>query len=304
MPKERREELEAVVQAYYGGRSISQEDIAAATLVGRGVRNSSRRHRKRALAADKVLGLKEDDGNNTGDHEANTHCKDANFASGNASPSVGKDHISIKSGVLQDSEGTTFLRDSLVSNGLEPVEMILPGGTQSAAVEGFGGDNSVDTVLLLGSEKEILPSANNASQEDLGFSMLDDANNAALEDSDVEQESSNEVLVGDFENIHVTKDPDEGEEHLGVLSSGRRQKQRDSLLGHGPHGKKVVEMLLETEGEDGIVQFCQMWRSVFVESVKPTHLPAGWDILHSGHREFGEYSVYNPSKCQQMDGVK
>ncbi|CAO2814378.1 unnamed protein product [Amaranthus hypochondriacus] len=53
-----------------------------------------------------------------------------------------------------------------------------------------------------------------------------------------------------------------------------------SLLGHGPHGKEVVEYLLKTYGEDGIHQFCQSWRQVFVDTLHPRHLPAGWDIKH------------------------
>lgn len=69
-----------------------------------------------------------------------------------------------------------------------------------------------------------------------------------------------------------------------------------SLLGHGPHGKQVVDHLLKEYGEDGISQFCQRWRQVFVEAVHPRFLPAGWDVMHSGRRDFGEYSVYNPAK--------
>ncbi|GAV66978.1 HRDC domain-containing protein/DNA_pol_A_exo1 domain-containing protein [Cephalotus follicularis] len=69
-----------------------------------------------------------------------------------------------------------------------------------------------------------------------------------------------------------------------------------SLLGHGPHGKQVVDYLLKQYKEDGIRQFCQRWRQVFVEAIHPHFLPAGWDIAHSGRREFGEFSVYNPAK--------
>uniref|UniRef100_A0A2N9I554 HRDC domain-containing protein n=1 Tax=Fagus sylvatica TaxID=28930 RepID=A0A2N9I554_FAGSY len=69
-----------------------------------------------------------------------------------------------------------------------------------------------------------------------------------------------------------------------------------SLLGHGPHGKQVVDHLLKEYGEDGIHQFCRRWRQVFVEAVHPCFLPAGWDVMHSGRRDFGEYSVYNPAK--------
>ncbi|KAL5978635.1 hypothetical protein ACLOJK_029752 [Asimina triloba] len=75
-----------------------------------------------------------------------------------------------------------------------------------------------------------------------------------------------------------------------------KYEKKLSLLGHGPHGKQVVEHLLKEYGEGGVRQFCQRWRQVFVEAVNPRHLPAGWDIMHSGRRDFGEYSVYNPSK--------
>jgi cation-transporting P-type ATPase D len=53
-----------------------------------------------------------------------------------------------------------------------------------------------------------------------------------------------------------------------------------SLLGHGPHGKQVVDHLLKEYGEDGIHQFCRRWRQVFVEAVHPCFLPAGWDVMH------------------------
>ncbi|EXC01253.1 Exosome component 10 [Morus notabilis] len=74
-----------------------------------------------------------------------------------------------------------------------------------------------------------------------------------------------------------------------------KHKSKLSLLGHGPHGKQVVDNLLKEYGDNGIRQFCQRWRQVFVEAVHPRFLPAGWDITHSGRRDFGEFSVYNPS---------
>lgn len=80
----------------------------------------------------------------------------------------------------------------------------------------------------------------------------------------------------------------------GSVQSNHNSKL--SLLGHGPHGKQVVDHLLSSYGEEGIIQFCQRWRQVFVESVHPRFLPGGWDIMHSGRREFGEFSVFNPTK--------
>ncbi|XP_024003641.1 protein RRP6-like 3 isoform X2 [Eutrema salsugineum] len=75
-----------------------------------------------------------------------------------------------------------------------------------------------------------------------------------------------------------------------------QQNSKLSLLGHGPHGKQIVEYLLREHGEDGVRDFCQRWRQVFVDSVHPRHLPGGWNVSHSGRRDFGEFSVYNPTK--------
>ncbi|KAL1216978.1 Protein RRP6-like 3 [Cardamine amara subsp. amara] len=75
-----------------------------------------------------------------------------------------------------------------------------------------------------------------------------------------------------------------------------QQNSKLSLLGHGPHGKQIVEYLLREHGEDGVRDFCQRWRKVFVDAVHPRHLPGGWNISHSGRRDFGEFSVYNPTK--------
>ncbi|XP_030539698.1 protein RRP6-like 3 isoform X1 [Rhodamnia argentea] len=77
-----------------------------------------------------------------------------------------------------------------------------------------------------------------------------------------------------------------------------------SLLGHGPHGKQVVDHILKEYGEDGIGVFCQRWRQVFVEAINPRFLPAGWDIKHSGRRDFGEFSVYNPIKKALAEAAK
>ncbi|KAM7495211.1 hypothetical protein LguiB_029820 [Lonicera macranthoides] len=75
-----------------------------------------------------------------------------------------------------------------------------------------------------------------------------------------------------------------------------KHNSKFSLLGHGPHGKQVVDHLLKEYGEDGIGQFCQRWRLVFVEAIHPRFLPGGWDVKHSGRRDFGEFSIYNPLK--------
>ncbi|KAK8961273.1 hypothetical protein KSP40_PGU014830 [Platanthera guangdongensis] len=65
------------------------------------------------------------------------------------------------------------------------------------------------------------------------------------------------------------------------LGYSSRHVNKISLLGHGHHGKEVVERLLKEHGEDGIGQFCQKWREVFVEALNPRFLPPGW-ILCTG----------------------
>lgn len=59
-----------------------------------------------------------------------------------------------------------------------------------------------------------------------------------------------------------------------------QQNSKLSLLGHGPHGKQIVEYLLREYGEDGVRDFCQRWRKVFVDAVHPRHLPGGWNVCH------------------------
>ncbi|MCO5599117.1 hypothetical protein L7F22_053217 [Adiantum nelumboides] len=238
MPKERREELEAVVQAFYGGRTVSQEDITAAALVGRGLRDSSRRQRRKSAIAKRTFLSVEDAGDSIDMKEEDK----------NSSQLTSMHNLSPENGVLQDLEDTTLSSDNLVWN---------------------------ETVIV----------------KDSGRIIPDNGTRAVAGDNDEEQDLLNKVgNEGD--------DATQAEE-LTSLTNG--QKQRVSLLGHGPHGKKVVQMIMESEGEDGIHRFCQMWRSVFVDAVKPTHLPAGWNILHSGYREFGEHSIYNPTKAERLD---
>ncbi|KAI5079547.1 hypothetical protein GOP47_0005026 [Adiantum capillus-veneris] len=271
MPKERREELEAVVQAYYGGRVISQEDITAAALVGRGLRDSSRRQRRKGVAADKIIRSED-----VGDCTANLNCVDMKEEEKNAPHLASTNNLSIERGVSQDLEEITVASDNLVWN-----ETVMEKGTEKEESE----DNRSD-----GADPP-LRTDDTACCQDLGGIIPYNEIIATVKDIDEEQDLFNEVGIEGGEATPVEK----------LASLAKSQKQRVSLLGHGPHGKKVVQMILEREGEDGIDQFCQMWRSVFVEAVKPTHLPGGWNILHSGYREFGEYSIYNRAKAQQVD---
>ncbi|THG18493.1 hypothetical protein TEA_029832 [Camellia sinensis var. sinensis] len=116
-------------------------------------------------------------------------------------------------------------------------------------------------------------------------------------DLDVNAETladNNEVTDSDRSRVYETKcisivDTDVNESispsngTVNSVSDGTispKHNPKLSLLGHGPHGKQVVDHLLKGYGEDGISQFCQRWRQVFVEAVHPHFLPAGWDVMH------------------------
>uniref|UniRef100_A0A0A9H1B5 Uncharacterized protein n=1 Tax=Arundo donax TaxID=35708 RepID=A0A0A9H1B5_ARUDO len=95
-------------------------------------------------------------------------------------------------------------------------------------------------------------------------------------------------------NDHLDRDPCIFDNSNQSISKNAEKKI--SLLGHGHHGKQVVELLLSNGGEEAVNQFCQRWRQVFVEAVHPRYLPSGWNIKHSGRRDFGDFSVYKPPK--------
>eukprot|EP00850_Spirogloea_muscicola_P021418 SM000248S08311 [mRNA] locus=s248:1295:8491:- [translate_table: standard] len=80
----------------------------------------------------------------------------------------------------------------------------------------------------------------------------------------------------------------------GTEAAARREAE--APLGHSEHGRRVVGVLLASGGEGALRAFSQVWRSTFVAAVRPQFLPAGWAVEHSGHREFGDYSVYNPDR--------
>ncbi|XP_023639722.1 protein RRP6-like 3 isoform X3 [Capsella rubella] len=130
---------------------------------------------------------------------------------------------------------------------------------------------------------------------------------ASLDENNDEEAPANCAKIMNVERITVTDDSGDGGTSEGdgatelndTQCNGNmlhQQNSKLSLLGHGPHGKQIVEYLLREYGEDGVRDFCQRWRKVFVDAVHPRHLPGGWNVSHSGRRDFGEFSVYNPTK--------
>eukprot|EP00850_Spirogloea_muscicola_P020421 SM000215S06727 [mRNA] locus=s215:111800:118939:- [translate_table: standard] len=83
---------------------------------------------------------------------------------------------------------------------------------------------------------------------------------------------------------------------FGSATEAAARREAEAPLGHSEHGRRVVGVLLASGGEGALRVFSQVWRSTFVAAVRPRFLPAGWAVEHSGHREFGDYSVYNPDR--------
>lgn len=159
---------------------------------------------------------------------------------------------------------------------------------KSAAV---GGEvNNADSSCITQSEsfdevdRDLLtlplsPSDTGADQE-LGFSTGN--NTSRCEVSDVKSDcngnddsndnncGSRELENGSVGSLQQSSDNSDSQKHNPKLS----------LLGHGPHGKQVVDYLMQEYGDEGIRQFCQRWRQVFVEAINPGFLPGGWDIKH------------------------
>ncbi|XP_066397798.1 protein RRP6-like 3 isoform X2 [Miscanthus floridulus] len=117
-----------------------------------------------------------------------------------------------------------------------------------------------------------------------------DHDTATLE-TDTNQQARGACTPG---NSHLDRELSIRDNSSQVISKNAEKKI--SLLGHGHHGKQVVELLLSNDGEEAINHFCQRWRQIFVEAVHPRYLPSGWNINHSGRRDFGDFSVYKPPR--------
>lgn len=157
-------------------------------------------------------------------------------------------------------------------------------GTESNGQQEFDETESENQLedLTLSQGGSSLP----VSMEDTTF-----GHDTATFETDTKQQASGACIPA---NGYLNRDPSIRDNSNQAISKNAEKKI--SLLGHGHHGKQVVELLLSNGGEEAINQFCQRWRQVFVEAVHPRYLPSGWNINHSGRRDFGDFSVYKPSK--------
>lgn len=144
-----------------------------------------------------------------------------------------------------------------------------------------------------------LPKTDDSYSRSMGTSLIDDTVkvdsegglNATESEPCGKQDNGNGwditmgVLGNDSNNLSSDRSETSEMKDIDVYpkfdgNTSRKHNPKLSLLGHGPHGKQVVDHLLKEYGDDGIRQFCQRWRQVFVEAINPRFLPGGWDVMH------------------------
>lgn len=242
MPSKRREELTEIVMTFYGGRQISEEDLEKALLVG------MTPHEKRRLQKKKGFSFQHSRGSIPSDAEEKNTVSISTSATPNAS-----EVDTVHGSCTNEAEASMINQDKEVF----------------AVKDADLGNSSLDSYLRI-DEKASAGVEKNMNSE---ISLVPNTKLVSVVNGD-----------GNYENRSTPNgsvdDKIEWVSNDFHSTSKRKHKSKHSLLGHGPHGKQVVDHLLKEYGEDGISQFCQRWRQVFVETVHPRFLPAGWDITH------------------------
>ncbi|KAL1106754.1 hypothetical protein V6Z11_D04G225300 [Gossypium hirsutum] len=260
MPPSRRDELTQIVMRYYGGREISNEDLERALVVGMSPHERRRLEKKKGLSlkqSTRIPPVKEQESNDA-----------TRILSTTSDPSN-----------VDRPDASDFIAD--VSNSTKV----------DTSKEASGTKDDLDFCMVTYTDH----TNNSPACSDFGVATAcNDMNSHGSEISETKSVSA--VNPGDKSESSIPKEIVDSScaRYNGNIPFKHNSKL--SLLGHGPHGKQVVDHILNESGEEGIRQFCQRWRHVFVEAVHPHFLPAGWDVMHSGRREFGEFSVYNPTK--------
>lgn len=135
---------------------------------------------------------------------------------------------------------------------------------------------------LNATESEPCGKQDNGNGWDITMGVLgNDSNNLSSDRSEMSEMKDIDVM--DADNCGSGSQLEETLDVSYPKSDGKTSREHNpklSLLGHGPHGKQVVDHLLKEYGDDGIRQFCQRWRQVFVEAINPRFLPGGWDVMH------------------------
>lgn len=263
MPSKRCEELMQIVKSYYGGRDVTPEDLEMALLVGMSP------HERRRLEKKKGFSYRAQAQNIIKKSSSNTIVENNGH----------------------DSENDYALSEQFAKDGAEsPSQLDVDESNSQLDVDETNSQQDTESNSQL---EDPTPSQGSTSLPVSMDGPIYDSNMERLEIDTVQQVNT----CGTPADGHLDRDSCSSDNSNKAIPENAEKKI--SLLGHGHHGKQVVELLLANGGEEAIHQFCQRWRQVFVEAVHPRYLPSGWNIKHSGRRDFGDFSVYKPSKKAQ-----
>ncbi|KAL2634406.1 hypothetical protein R1flu_005885 [Riccia fluitans] len=198
--------------------------------------------------------------------------------------------------VLEEVIKAYFGRETITQEDLKAALLVSMGAHErrrlSKRILAQGGNNAKAAELVIRDDIS-LPNG----QDERLVSSGTEANMAPTREGNM-QEENGEVQQISCSSSHFESGDYTDKTILESLSAKRvsyrhKGRKNDSLLGHAVHGRRVVEIIMKQEGEDGIRVFCQQWRTVFVQALQPCFLPPGWDI---SHRFFSfVYSSYSPT---------
>jgi hypothetical protein len=296
-----------IVKDYYGKEEITPQDLMEARLTGMGPKGQRRVYKKKGSRADSQISSSrtrsETEGDSSGDDEGSGR---GGGADGNKRASESVNAGRREGGKIQEGE------ESLAANstgddagGPRGGEGLDPAG-QGEYSHRLVGSSSNDADSRSGERGE----ENVKSGDDAAGGVLE--GRPRLPGSSVvldRGEENGRDEIGTVENGlkarhgEATERADRAHSHSrrnGILSRRQRQKLRaqqaennvyamgggekgkraEAVLGHGQHGRRVVEILEQTGGEDALREFVQEWRACFVEALRPNFLPPAWDVKH------------------------
>lgn len=281
MPLNRREELTEIIKRYYGRKEISDEDLERALQVGMTPHERRRFEKKRGYSFRYSTG------------STATVPEQDNL--GGCTPRMSNVEDTLKADACNGSHANE-------DTGEVDRELLKEKDDFGNCTLSNEETSEVDRELLMRKDDVGNPTLASDITVNGDVSTALNGNMITVETTDYDERSDSAVNVDNSPLITRQANGLSGmsyppsDEKSTHSEHNSKHNSKLSLLGHGPHGKQVVDHLLKEYGEDGIREFCQRWRQVFVDAVKPRYLPGGWDVKHSGRRDFGEFSVYNPEK--------
>lgn len=229
--------------SYFGGRKITEVDLEAALLVGMSP------HERRRLEKKKGLSLK---------HSA-----------GSVIPNMQDNVDSTETSSAVDTS-EVYILDGFHSTKAEACSRNENTGTDADFSDTICADSGIDGEVSYISGEDLRSDKSGVSYIEGAHVVHRDDNCRSPSKETHRDDNCRSSSKETVESYHMKDDETAQPKHNSKLS----------LLGHGPHGKQVVDHLLKEYGDDGIHQFCQRWRQVFVEALQPRFLPSGWDVMH------------------------